>query len=189
MPSPDTGYIRRWHFCSFSPSDSIQQHLNQNHLSPSHLSKHTQGNNMKASVVAFTALLGLASAQNAVVMNTCPTAIYVQSFPYDGSAAGPLTTVQPGKSFSEAFRASGSVCLSRQSKSHDSATNSSRPCREKCRLNDANHVCRLSRLPRPRRLTSLCSLGIHSPQTPTTRTVSFHWDWMPLFENLSDLVF
>ncbi|KID85147.1 16 kDa allergen [Metarhizium guizhouense ARSEF 977] len=74
---------------------------------------------MKASVVAFTALLGLASAQNAVVMNTCPTAIYVQSFPYDGSAAGPLTTVQPGKSFSEPFRASGSTVKIAKTKTLD----------------------------------------------------------------------
>uniref|UniRef100_A0A1Y1LFQ4 16 kDa allergen n=1 Tax=Photinus pyralis TaxID=7054 RepID=A0A1Y1LFQ4_PHOPY len=74
---------------------------------------------MKASVVAFTALLGLASAQNAVVKNTCPTAIYVQSFPYDGSAAGPLTTVQPGKSFSEPFRASGSTVKIAKTKTLD----------------------------------------------------------------------
>ncbi|KHO01315.1 uncharacterized protein MAM_00316 [Metarhizium album ARSEF 1941] len=64
---------------------------------------------MKAPVVAFTALMGLASAKEAVVINNCPTTIYVQSFPYDGSAAGPLTTVQTGQSFSEAFRASGST--------------------------------------------------------------------------------
>ncbi|EFY89562.1 hypothetical protein J3459_014100 [Metarhizium acridum] len=74
---------------------------------------------MKAFVVAFTALLGLASAQNAVVINTCPTAIYVQSFPYDGSAAGPLTTLQPGKSFSEPFRASGSTVKIAKTKTLD----------------------------------------------------------------------
>lgn len=66
---------------------------------------------MKTSAVALAALLGLTSAQNAVVINRCPSTIYVQSFPYDGSAAGPLTTVKSGQSFSESFRASGSVCV------------------------------------------------------------------------------
>ena len=50
-----------------------------------------------------------ASAQQAVVHNKCTVPIYVQSFPYDGGAAGPLTTVQPGQAFSEDFRKSGSV--------------------------------------------------------------------------------
>lgn len=49
------------------------------------------------------------SAQLAVVKNSCQSTIYVQSFPYDGSAAGALTTVTPGNSFSEPFRASGST--------------------------------------------------------------------------------
>lgn len=49
------------------------------------------------------------SAQQAVVKNNCASPIYVQSFPYDGSATGPLTTVAPGQSFSEDFRKSGSV--------------------------------------------------------------------------------
>lgn len=65
---------------------------------------------MKASLLAVGALLGLASAQNAVVNNHCATAVYVQSFPYDGSAPGPLTTVPKGGTFSEKFRTSGSVC-------------------------------------------------------------------------------
>ena len=55
-----------------------------------------------------------ASAQQAVVKNNCASPIYVQSFPYDGSASGPLTTVQPGQSFSEDFRKSGSVSSSPQ---------------------------------------------------------------------------
>lgn len=50
-----------------------------------------------------------ASAQQAVVKNNCAASIYVQSFPYDGSASGPLTTVAPGQSFTEDFRKSGSV--------------------------------------------------------------------------------
>lgn len=66
----------------------------------------------------FTAIMGAAlvafgvSAQQTVVKNSCKSTIYVQSFPYDGSAAGPLTTVAAGKSFSETFRLSGSVRLS-----------------------------------------------------------------------------
>ncbi|CAH0055213.1 unnamed protein product [Clonostachys solani] len=64
---------------------------------------------MKVSIVAFAALCGLASAQNAVVINSCSENVYVQSFPYDGSAAGPLTTLGPGQTFSENLRASGST--------------------------------------------------------------------------------
>lgn len=64
---------------------------------------------MKTTLFSFAALLGLVSAQNAVVNNHCATSVYVQSFPYDGSAPGPLTTVPSGGTFSEAFRASGSV--------------------------------------------------------------------------------
>lgn len=64
---------------------------------------------MKTSLIPFAALLGLVSAQNAVVNNHCATTVYVQSFPYDGSAPGPLTTVPNGGTFSETFRASGSV--------------------------------------------------------------------------------
>jgi hypothetical protein len=64
---------------------------------------------MKTSLITFGALLGLVSAQNAVVNNHCATSVYVQSFPYDGSAPGPLTTVPKGGTFSEKFRASGSV--------------------------------------------------------------------------------
>jgi hypothetical protein len=64
---------------------------------------------MKTSLITFGALLGLVSAQNAVVHNHCATSVYVQSFPYDGSAPGPLITVPKGETFSEKFRASGSV--------------------------------------------------------------------------------
>lgn len=64
---------------------------------------------MKTTLFTFGALLGLASAQNAVVHNHCATSVYVQSFPYDGSAPGPLTTVAKGETFSEEFRESGSV--------------------------------------------------------------------------------
>ena len=67
---------------------------------------------MKASLIAFSAVLGLASAQNAIVNNDCSTTVYVQSFPYDGSTPGPLTTVLSGGTFSEKFRTSGSVCFS-----------------------------------------------------------------------------
>jgi hypothetical protein len=73
---------------------------------------------MKVSVVAFAALFGLTSAQNAVVINSCSETVYVQSFPYDGSAAGPLTTLGPGQTFSENLRASGSVCADPASRSY-----------------------------------------------------------------------
>ena len=66
---------------------------------------------MKFSIVALTAFLGLAAAEKATVVNQCSTPIYVQSVPYGGGKAGPLTTVQPGKSFSEDFRRTGSVSL------------------------------------------------------------------------------
>jgi hypothetical protein len=50
------------------------------------------------------------SAQQSIVKNNCQsTVVYVQSFPYDGSAPGTLTAVAPGQYFSEAFRSSGSV--------------------------------------------------------------------------------
>lgn len=49
-----------------------------------------------------------ASAQQAVVKNNCQQAIYVQSFPYSGGN-GELKTVQPGQTFSEDFRPSGST--------------------------------------------------------------------------------
>ncbi|KAJ5722275.1 hypothetical protein N7488_000310 [Penicillium malachiteum] len=64
---------------------------------------------MKISVLAFGAILSLASAQNAVVNNHCAATVYVQSFPYDGSTPGPLTTVPKGGTFSEKFRTSGST--------------------------------------------------------------------------------
>ncbi|KAI0014591.1 hypothetical protein F4780DRAFT_201328 [Xylariomycetidae sp. FL0641] len=49
------------------------------------------------------------SAQKAVVNNDCDATIYAQSFPFDGSAAGPLTTLKPGEAFTETFRPSGST--------------------------------------------------------------------------------
>lgn len=59
---------------------------------------------MGAALVATGAL-----AQQAVVKNNCQTNIYVQSFPFDGSAAGTLTTVTPGQQFAEDFKSAGSV--------------------------------------------------------------------------------
>ena len=66
---------------------------------------------MKFSILtALAAVLGRAAAANqAVVINDCSTAIYVQSYPYNGGAPGPLTTVKPGQRFSEDMRTSGSV--------------------------------------------------------------------------------
>ncbi|KAI2601832.1 hypothetical protein GGR54DRAFT_580968 [Hypoxylon sp. NC1633] len=61
-------------------------------------------------IVAGAALAATGvSAQNAIVRNNCKTTIYLQSFPYDGSAAGPLTTLAAGQTFSEKFRPSGST--------------------------------------------------------------------------------
>ncbi|KAM0415967.1 hypothetical protein ACHAPT_013066 [Fusarium lateritium] len=66
---------------------------------------------MKFSILAaLTTVLGSAAAANqAIVINDCSSAIYVQSYPYDGGAPGPLTTVKPGQRFSENLRASGST--------------------------------------------------------------------------------
>lgn len=61
------------------------------------------------STVAAIALVVGASAQQAIVHNNCQDTVYVQSFPYDGSATGPLTTLQAGQTFSEDFRKSGST--------------------------------------------------------------------------------
>ncbi|KAJ5204995.1 uncharacterized protein N7498_005874 [Penicillium cinerascens] len=74
---------------------------------------------MKTSLIAFGALLGLASAQNAVVHNHCDTTVYIQSFPYDGSAPGPLTTLSKGETFSEKFRPSGSTVKIAKTKTLD----------------------------------------------------------------------
>ena len=65
-----------------------------------------------AAVISATLLATSASAQLAIVRNNCQNTVYVQSFPYDGSAAGPLTTLRKGQTFSEAFRPSGSVRFS-----------------------------------------------------------------------------
>ncbi|KAG8673013.1 hypothetical protein FPOAC2_06437 [Fusarium poae] len=66
---------------------------------------------MKFSILAtFTALVSSATAANqAVVINNCPTTIYVQSFPYNGAAPGALTALKPGQKFAENMRASGST--------------------------------------------------------------------------------
>ena len=66
---------------------------------------------MKTFAAATAIMAGLVSADNAVVRNSCSSSIYVQSFPYNGNDAGPLTTVKPGESFSEKFVSSGSVCV------------------------------------------------------------------------------
>lgn len=113
---------------------------------------------MKFSLFAAAAVLGLASAEQAVVINSCNVPIYVQSFPYSGGKAGPLTTVQPGKSFKEDLRPSGSVCAFGSTLNERMLTTRSR----------------LSRLPRPRPSTSLCSLATRSRTTPTMLTVSLH---------------
>ncbi|KAI2640974.1 hypothetical protein GGS21DRAFT_351712 [Xylaria nigripes] len=63
----------------------------------------------------FATVMGIAlvasgvSAQNAVVMNNCNSTIYVQSYPYDNSATGPLVSLDPGHSYNESFHTSGST--------------------------------------------------------------------------------
>jgi hypothetical protein len=91
----------------------IEYHLLSLIYPPTHHAHSTESNfasfTMKVSIVALAALVGFTSAQKAVVINSCTVPVYVQSFPYNGGAAGPLTTVQPGNAFSENFRPSGSV--------------------------------------------------------------------------------
>ncbi|EWY92054.1 hypothetical protein FOYG_08957 [Fusarium oxysporum NRRL 32931] len=66
---------------------------------------------MKFSILtALTAIVGSAAAANqAVVTNDCSGTIYVQSWPYNGGAPGPLVTLKPGQKFSENLRSTGST--------------------------------------------------------------------------------
>ncbi|CCT69185.1 uncharacterized protein FFB20_09275 [Fusarium fujikuroi] len=66
---------------------------------------------MKFSILtALTAIVGSAAAANqAVVKNDCSGTIYVQSWPYNGGAPGPLVALKPGKTFSENLRSTGST--------------------------------------------------------------------------------
>ncbi|KAF5708831.1 hypothetical protein FGLOB1_6200 [Fusarium globosum] len=66
---------------------------------------------MKFSIItALTAIVGSAAAANqAVVKNDCSGTIYVQSWPYNGGAPGPLVALKPGKTFSENLRSTGST--------------------------------------------------------------------------------
>ncbi|KAI1178684.1 hypothetical protein F4777DRAFT_575922 [Nemania sp. FL0916] len=64
----------------------------------------------------FGAVMGAAAllaagvtAQYAQVTNDCDFTVYVQSFPYDGSAPGNLTAVRRGRTYSEAFQPYGST--------------------------------------------------------------------------------
>jgi hypothetical protein len=68
---------------------------------------------MKFSILTtLTAIIGSTAAANqAVVINNCPGTIYVQSYPYNGGAPGPLYTLKSGQKFSENMRSSGSVRL------------------------------------------------------------------------------
>lgn len=78
-----------------------------------HLKETTKAINMMLSsttiLAALTALTPLVQGQFARVENKCNVNAYVQSVPYDGSAAGPLVTLTPGRIFTEPFRASGST--------------------------------------------------------------------------------
>ncbi|KAJ4325095.1 hypothetical protein N0V84_003639 [Fusarium piperis] len=65
---------------------------------------------MKFSIFTTLVAVGSVTAANqAVVINDCDTAIFVQSHPANNGAPGPLTTVQPGQRFSEVLRSSGST--------------------------------------------------------------------------------
>ncbi|KAM3535453.1 hypothetical protein MY4038_001325 [Beauveria bassiana] len=65
---------------------------------------------MKASIFSIAAAVGLASAQFAFVENHCDKTIWVQSFPYDGSAPGEPSAIEPGKpAWNEPFRPGGST--------------------------------------------------------------------------------
>lgn len=82
------------------------------HLQDSHISKDIFSLfKMKFSILtALTAIVGSAAAANqAVVKNDCSGTIYVQSWPYNGGAPGPLVALKPGKTFSENLRSTGSV--------------------------------------------------------------------------------
>lgn len=61
---------------------------------------------------AAATLVASVSAQDAGfadVKNNCDFPVYVQSFPFDGSAPGALTSVPKGGSFAEKFRPAGST--------------------------------------------------------------------------------
>ncbi|KAF5023647.1 hypothetical protein F66182_4292 [Fusarium sp. NRRL 66182] len=61
-------------------------------------------------LAAFAASVStVAAANQAVVVNGCTSTIYVQSWPYNGGAPGPLKTLKPGQKFSENLRSSGST--------------------------------------------------------------------------------
>ncbi|KAI9151391.1 hypothetical protein HJFPF1_08593 [Paramyrothecium foliicola] len=87
---------------------------------PNHTESTSSSFTMKFSLVAIAALLSIASAQQAVVINDCKKTVYVQSFPYNGGQPGPLTTLKPGESFSENFRGSGSTVKIARTKTFDS---------------------------------------------------------------------
>ncbi|KAH7310783.1 hypothetical protein B0I35DRAFT_453115 [Stachybotrys elegans] len=74
---------------------------------------------MKFSMITAAAILGLASAQQAIVINGCKETVYVQSVPFDGSKSGSLTTLAPGKSFTEEFRKGGSTVKIAKNKNLD----------------------------------------------------------------------
>ncbi|KAG6007199.1 hypothetical protein E4U21_006218 [Claviceps maximensis] len=76
---------------------------------------------MKSFVVAAAAaMIGAASAQNAIVKNNCDATFYVQSFPFGSDAPGPLVAVDPKQSFSEALRNTGSTIKISWTKNLDS---------------------------------------------------------------------
>lgn len=67
---------------------------------------------MKCSAIAAAALVAVAHAGKAIVVNNCDATVYVQSFPYSGGQ-GAQTALQKGQTWSEDMIASGSVRLPR----------------------------------------------------------------------------
>lgn len=70
-------------------------------------------------ITAVSFLAAAVSGQRAVVTNNCDATVFIQSWPFDGSATGPLTTVRKGQTFSEDLRRSGSTIKISKAKNLD----------------------------------------------------------------------
>lgn len=70
-------------------------------------------------IAAVSFLAAAVAGQRAVVTNKCDTTVFVQSWPFDGSATGPLTTVRKGETFTEDLRRSGSTIKISKAKNLD----------------------------------------------------------------------
>lgn len=70
-------------------------------------------------IAAVSFLAAAVAGQRAVVHNNCDATVFIQSWPFDGSATGPLTTVRKGEAFSEDLRPSGSTIKISKAKNLD----------------------------------------------------------------------